>query len=268
MKRVLAAFQFLTIIPIHITGELPERDIASSSVFFPLVGFFQGAFLAAISFISLKLFSPSITSVLVIAAYLLTNGGFHQDGLSDTFDALSVKSTGDAEKDSQKRLAVMRDSTTGPIGITAIALTLLLKFILLKEVLETPGYISLNPVVFIMPVISTWSMTMMMPGARSARDDGLGRIFLGKVKAAHACLATVLLLWLSCLIYLATGRPPYDNAATSVFFFIPATLACLCAGYALRRMCTCRFGGLTGDNLGMIREITEIVLLFAAVLCF
>jgi len=136
------------------------------------------------------------------------------------------------------------------------------------EVLETPGYVSLNPVVFLAPVISTWSMTMMMPGARSARDDGLGKIFLGKVNAAHACLATILLLWLSCLIYLATGCPRYDNGTTFVFFFITATLACLCAGYGLRRMCTCRFGGLTGDNLGMIREMTEILLLFAAVLCF
>ena len=268
MKRVLAAFQFLTVIPIRIGGQLSERDIAGSSVFFPLVGFVQGMLLAAVSFISLKFFSPGVTSVFVIVAYLLSNGGFHQDGLSDTFDALSVKSTGDAEKDRQKRLAVMRDSTAGPIGITAIALTLLFKFILLKEILGTRGYAFPNPVVFLMPVISTWSMTMMMPGARTAREDGLGKIFLGKVNAAHACRASVLFVFLSCLVYLLTGYPGQDSPKAFLAFFVPAALACLCVGYALRRICTARFGGLTGDNLGMIREITEIILLLAGVLCF
>ena len=139
MKRIIAAFQFLTIIPIRTHQHLSLNDVASSAVFFPLVGFFQGLLLAAASFLLLKFLSPPVTSALVIMIYLLTNGGFHQDGLSDTFDALSVKSTGNQAEDRSKRLAIMRDGTSGPVGITAIAVLVLLKYILLKEVSGDTG---------------------------------------------------------------------------------------------------------------------------------
>lgn len=268
MKRIRAAFQFLTIIPIRIKGELSDADISGSAVFFPLVGFLQGVLLAAISFVCLKFLSPAATSILVIAAYLLTNGGFHQDGLSDTFDALSVKSIGDVDKDRRKRLAVMRDPSAGPIGVAAIVLSLLLKYTLLKEILEGPGHAFFSPAVLLMPAVAAWSMTMAMPGARSARSDGLGQIFLGRVKASHACLATILLVLLSCIACPLTGHPAYDNIKTFFLFFVVASFAALCAGYVLRRLCTARFGGLTGDNLGAIHEAAETMLLFAAVLCF
>lgn len=270
MKRIPAAFQFLTIIPIRIRGELSGADMSGSAVFFPLVGFLQGAFLAVISFVSLTFLSPAVTSILVISAYLLTNGGFHQDGLSDTFDALSVKSTGDGDRDRQKRLAVMRDPSAGPIGVAVIVISLLLKYALLKEILEKPGHAFFSPALLLMPAVAAWSMTMTMPGARSARSDGLGKIFLGSVKASHACFATIVLVLLSCVacVLTGTGQHAYENIRTFFLFFVVASLAALCAAYGLRRLCTARFGGLTGDNLGAIHEAAETILLFAAVLCF
>jgi cobalamin synthase len=64
-----------------------------SAVFFSLVGFIQGAILAVISFFSLGLL-PERCLMLIIAAYLLTNGAFHQDGLSDTRGLPSPSSHG------------------------------------------------------------------------------------------------------------------------------------------------------------------------------
>ena len=32
-------------------------------------------------------------------------------------------------------------------------------------------------------------MTMMMPGAKSARNEGLGMIFFGRIKTVHVVLA-------------------------------------------------------------------------------
>jgi adenosylcobinamide-GDP ribazoletransferase len=268
MKRILIAFQFLTIIPIRIGGRLSEKDISLSALFFPLVGFAQGLLLAAVSFFSLKVFSPAVTSILVIGVYLFTNGAFHQDGLSDTVDALSVKSTGDTDRDRERRLAVMRDPTAGPIGVVAIVVNLLLKYVLLNEVLKAQAHSSLNPAVLIMPAVAAWSMTMMMPGARSARSDGLGRIFLGRVNAGHACLASILLICLACIGYLASGYPGYDSAVRYSLFFFAASLGALYGGRVLRYLCTLRFGGLTGDNLGAIHEAAETILLITAALCF
>lgn len=263
MKRIVAAFQFLTIIPIHTHRHLSADDVRWSAGFFPLVGFVQGLFLAASAFFLLRFLSPSVTSVLVIMAYLLTNGAFHQDGLSDTFDALSVRSSGDGAKDREKRLAIMRDSTSGPVGITAAGVFLLLKYALLKEILAVPAH-GLNPVIILLPMASAWTMTMMMPGAKSARDNGLGMIFLGRIKTGHVIIACMLMLAFSAAVYcIGYIGCPYAMR-NFVLFFLAAILASLLAGYALRALFTARFGGLTGDNLGCIHEIAEALVLLAA----
>jgi adenosylcobinamide-GDP ribazoletransferase len=267
MKSVVAAFQFLTIIPIRTRGDVSPDDLRWSAVFFPVVGFFQGLFLAGAAFLLLKALSPAVVSALLIVIYLLTNGAFHQDGLSDTFDALAVRSTGNAQQDRDKRLAVMRDSTSGPIGITAIAAFLLLKYALFKEVLEVPAP-GLNPVIILFPMISAWSMTMMMPGAKSARKDGLGTIFLGRIKTAHVVLACIVMAGLTGAVYsLSYIACPYAMRNFVIFFFLGAA-ASLLAGYAMRALFTARIGGLTGDNLGCIHEISEVIVLLAAVLLF
>lgn len=265
MKKFLLSLQLLTIIPIRIKGEVLESDIAGAAPYFPVTGFLQGLFLTAVSAVMLKLVSPAICAALIIAAYLIINGAFHQDGLSDTFDALSVKSTGNGEEDRRKRLAVMRDGTSGPIGITAIAVFLLLKFSLLTEVLKMRSPHGLNLVIILLPMISAWSMTMMMPGARSARSDGLGKIFLGKVSAMEVVLACELLAILT--IVAGAAALPF-NILRFAIFYPCAIAASLLAGYALRALFTARFGGLTGDNLGCIHEISEVMTLLAAHIFF
>lgn len=265
MKPFLLAFQFLTIIPIRVTGDVSERDIAGSSAYFPMVGFLEGIVLAAIAYGFSHILPPAVIPAVIIAIYLVINGAFHQDGLSDTFDALAIKSTGDPGHDRQRRLAVMRDPTSGPAGITAIAVFLLLKYLLLKEALQVPFH-GLNPAVTLMPLVSAWSITMMMTGAKSARGDGLGRIFLGKVETRHIVFSSALLVALAGITCCA-GYTLNPSAVRSIAIFsLTAAFASLFAGYALRVLFTSRFGGLTGDNLGCIREVSEIAVLIAAVI--
>jgi adenosylcobinamide-GDP ribazoletransferase len=267
MRAILGAFQFLTIIPIRTRDQVSSDGLRWSAVFFPLVGFFQGLLLAIVALILLKFLSPAVTAALLIMIYLLTNGAFHQDGLSDTFDALAVRSTGNELQDREKRLNVMRDSTAGPIGITAIAVFMLLKYALLTDVLALP-HRGLDPVIVIFPIISAWSMTMMMPGAKSARNDGLGTIFLGRLNTAHVVLACVIMAGLAGILYaLGYVACPYAMRNFAAFFFAAAA-ASLIAGYAMRGLFTTRFGGLTGDNLGCIHELSEALVLLAAALLF
>jgi len=266
MKPLLLAFQFLTIIPIRVTGGVSERDIAGSSACFPMVGFLEGIVLAAISYGLSHILPPAVIPAVVIAIYLVINGAFHQDGLSDTFDALAIKSTGDPSHDRQRRLAVMRDPTSGPAGITAIAVFLLLKYLLLKEALQVPFH-GLNPAITLMPLVSAWSMTMMMAGAKSARGDGLGKIFLGKVKPRYIVFASFLLVALAGITYYCAGYIFNPSAIRNIAIFsLAAALPSLFSGYVLRALFTSRFGGLTGDNLGCIREVSEIAVLLAAVI--
>jgi adenosylcobinamide-GDP ribazoletransferase len=93
MRQFLLAFQFLTIVPVKVRGEVSEKDISGSAVFFPVVGAFQGLLTAMTAFLFMKLFSSEVTCGLVILILTLTKG-FHLDGLADTFDALAVKASG------------------------------------------------------------------------------------------------------------------------------------------------------------------------------
>ncbi len=264
MNRLFLAFQFLTIVPIRTKAGISESDITGSSAYFPVVGFAQGLLLAFASWVLLNAFSLPVTSALLIVIYLVVNGGFHQDGLSDTFDALSVKSSGNPAEDRLKRLAIMRDATSGPIGITAIALFLLLKCTLLGEVVGL-SHRGLNPVIVLMPMISAFTMTMVMPGAKSARNDGLGKIFLGRVRTGHAAGAFIFVVVFSAIVYIA-GYVACPFAMRNFVTYLAGSLAAsLLAGYGLRAIFNARFGGLTGDNLGCIHEVSEIFTLLAAV---
>jgi adenosylcobinamide-GDP ribazoletransferase len=270
LKKILLAFQFLTIIPIKTTGNVSEKDVADSSAFFPLVGVFQGLLISAFSFISLRLFSEGITAGLIIFIYLLTNGGFHLDGLSDTFDALSVKSTGDREKDINKRLAVMKDSTVGPIGVTAICLMILMKYLLIREILAVCPVISGCLLIFLMPVFSKWAVVPAAYHGKNVRTDGLGRIFLENLRIGHLLISTAFML-VACLaaffIYQRLAPFPSLFIVSGFFSFLLYEmliiyLFCLFFITLLKR----RFGGLTGDNLGAVHEISELVFLTAALL--
>lgn len=264
LRNIILAFQFLTIIPIKIRGDISEKDMADSSIFFPIVGLFQGLFLAAASFLLLKKFSTEITSVFVLFIYFLTNGGFHQDGLSDTFDALSVKSTGDKEQDREKRLAIMKDSTIGPIGVTAIIFSLLFKYVFINAILKENQCL----ILFLMPLFSKWAMVSVMYHSKSAREDGIGKIFLKNIGLAHVFLSVSLTILAGLTAFYASGYfmlplVPWGEYTFMMFFFCEAAVIFLFCIF-LKRIFTNKFGGMTGDNFGAIHEISEIAFLVVA----
>jgi adenosylcobinamide-GDP ribazoletransferase len=254
MKQLILAFQFLTIIPLRIKGNITEKEIAQSSVFFPVVGAAQGLLIIVAVPYLIKAFPVEIASLFTLLILILTNGGFHLDGLADTFDALALKSTGDKEKDIERRLSVMKDSTTGAIGVVAIAIVILFKYELIKWFL-----IADYRLLFLMPVFSRWIMVPAMYHGKSARQDGLGRLFVNNVTVAMLILSTVLLT-LSITVY----APPYLLEAYGMKTYkLPLIIAAFLYAFSLAwmRFCSKKFNGFTGDALGALSEISEILCL-------
>ena len=197
MKQMLLAIQFLTVIPLRVRGEVSERDMVSSTIFFPVAGACQGLIMAAAAVVSMKLFGPEVSCGLILLAHIISNGGFDLDGLADTADGISVKSSGDISKDKEKRLLVMKDSTIGASGAVAIVMSLLLKFLLLKSILSSVEPALFYLLLFSMAAFSKWVTIPAMLHGSSARRDGLGRIFIDNVRAAHLAGATLVLSILS-----------------------------------------------------------------------
>ncbi|MDA8088181.1 MAG: adenosylcobinamide-GDP ribazoletransferase [Nitrospiraceae bacterium] len=269
-KRILLAVQFHTVLPVKVNGPVQEEDMAGSIPFFPLAGAAQGFFLAvsAMAFAHFFDFDRYAAGALALAVYIILSGGFDLDGLADTADALSVKSCGDPEADRQKRLEIMKDSHVGAMGVIALIISILLKFVLISGLLAlTEPYAF--ALLFMMPVFSKWATVPVMFHGKPARKEGLGRLFIGNAGAKDVALASLLLLCLwfavfsSLFIYRQEGMLPQVHFPF-LFLFFPLIIFLYAEGRAAARFLSRKFGGLTGDHLGAITEASEILFLIAA----
>jgi|WetSurMetagenome_2_1015567.scaffolds.fasta_scaffold353232_2 adenosylcobinamide-GDP ribazoletransferase len=251
LRRFLIALQFLTIIPLRKNFVTSQADIPKSSSYFVPVGLFQGALLAAVAYAAGRVFDPGLTAGVTLLVFVLSNGGFHLDGLADTFDALAAKGG------REKKLSVMKDSTIGPVGVVAIFFSLLIKYLAIKNLTLFPPFILYSSLLFL-PAISKLALVISMFYGTSARSDGLGRLFLQEVGAREVLASTMLFL-----TSIVAAQVFFNNfMSVNQYIFYATTLIsvyfiCLISVNFLGR----KFGGLTGDTLGAISEITEIAFL-------
>jgi adenosylcobinamide-GDP ribazoletransferase len=263
MKTLLLALQFLTIVPVRVKGAVTEKQIARSAVFFPLIGALQGLLIACAAYFLTMVFPSSITAGFIILFLVSSNGGFHLDGLADSFDALSVKSTGDMDRDREKRFAVMKDSTSGAVGVVAIVMDLLLKYLFVNSVLEQYELRDACGVLFLMPAFSKWAMIPPMFHAKPASNNGLGRIFITNTGPANFALSSLILVAIFSLAMFFSKVPLADSVRLCALVMLSLYLVSFLWVFLCRR----KFGGLTGDNFGAMAEIAEIVFL-TVLLCF
>lgn len=265
MKELLLAIQFQTIIPIRVRGDITEKDVARSSVFFPVAGMVQGICAAlAILFLS-PFFSPEITGGLVLLVLVLTNGGFHLDGLADTFDAIAVKSSGNPASDRAKRLLVMKDSSTGAIGVVAIAMGLLVKYLFLSSLSGKFGVIGAAYILLLMPAFSKWVSVPLFFHGNSARRDGLGRIFIEETRFGHLVLSTIVLV---AIFVGATWVFPFTGIVKAGEFLLLAGAILYAFDLIWMGFCRRRFGGMTGDTFGASSEIADLLFIMLSYLWF
>ncbi len=261
MKLFLIALQFLTIIPVKAKDYVSEEDISQSVSYFVLIGLLQGIILLLVLNISEKIFHSDLSIFLTILTYILINGGFHLDGLADTFDAIAVKSTGSNELDIQKRLSVMKDSSTGAIGVTAIISTITLKYLSIKNISHLLPFTYYSSIL-LMPVLSKWAMIVVMRHGKAARKEGLGYLFLGKIKKEFSYSFLILLLVYS-LIYAIFYQ--YIPERQYIFYGLITTIIYFSA-LLWNHFCNKKFGGSTGDTLGAISELSEVIFLMVVIL--
>jgi adenosylcobinamide-GDP ribazoletransferase len=259
MKQLALAFQFLTIIPVRVRGDMSEREVSRSAVFFPAVGAFQGILAVGAAFLSARFFGGEIASAMTLLTLAASNGGFHLDGLADTFDAMAVKPSGDDASDIRKRLAVMKDAGAGPIGVMSIVFSILLKFLLLKGLFFNVPREAFYSFLFMMPVYSKWAMVPPMYHGVSARKDGLGKMFIESIGMGTVALSSCLAVIVSVFIYELWLKNEYGLTITPLLFILFALWYLF--GFLLSRYCARKFGGLTGDIFGAMSEVSEIFFL-------
>lgn len=257
MRQLLLAFQFLTIIPINADMTFSEEDIAKSSSAFVIVGLIQGILLVATEYIVRMVFHHDLVTGIILLVLVLSNGGFHLEGLADTFDAISVKSKGNIDLDRERRLSVMKDSTTGPVGVIAIIFTLAIKYLSLRDLSHFTSFTYYSSLLM-MPILPKWNMVISMFHGRPSREDGLGRIFIGRIGFKEITIST-LILFLLIILLLAFFRH-YTKGSQYVFYAVLLVIMYFSCRVWIAFFDK-KFGGLNGDTLGAISEITEVIFL-------
>lgn len=249
LKKILGAVQFLTILPVP-PGSVHANvdDMGKSSAYFPLVGLIQGFLLALVFAIFGRIFPYDIVAALQVVVLVLSNGGFHLDGLSDTVDALASR------KSKEKMIAIMKDSAAGPIGVISIVLIILLKYLLFKNVDFLPGSTA-YVVLVLTPAVARWSMVPALFHAKSARSDGLGKIFIEQTGAWELFIATCFILGITAAILLLVSQ------LIMLLKMIAILISVYILSFLMSRFFAKKFGGLTGDNLGAITEMSEVIFL-------
>ncbi|MBI4180181.1 adenosylcobinamide-GDP ribazoletransferase [bacterium] len=233
------AARLLTILPFP-AGREPPR--ASILMYFPAVGLIVGLLLAALAWL-LGPLPASISALLIVAFWILITRGLHMDGVSDTADALF------SVADRIRRLEIMRDPHAGPMGMMAVFLVILGKTLALWELAPDLRV----PAVLLAAIYARWILVPACALFSYARSEGLGAAYIGKATFGHVAAST------ACAAGLA-----YAFGGTAALLLIPLSiLAGLGVGLAANRA----FGGITGDVLGAMVEVTELAVLLGAA-CF
>lgn len=251
INRFLIALSFLTVLPFK-AKQISEKGVIGSVIFFPFVGLLEGLVFVFLIMGLTSIFSAAVISIVLLLFLFSLRGIFHIDGLSDTFDALFYKETGQKETDIQRRLEIMKDSTVGVGGVVASVTDILCRFVFFKELLDINQFMIF---IFIF-TFSRWSVIPLMYYGKPARNKGLGALFTGKISKGQFILSAALPLFL--LIYFTLKD----------FIFLPLIALFLCVIlFILKNLFERKFNGITGDHLGATVEITEIVFIFCFLLC-
>jgi adenosylcobinamide-GDP ribazoletransferase len=237
-----ASIAFLTRLPIGRATAASGTDVSRAAWAFPLAGVLVGLIAAAIYAIAHKLGLPAwIAAALAVAATLATTGCLHEDGLADTADGFGGGET------RERKLEIMRDSRIGTYGVCALTLSILLRVAALAS--------------FASPVSALWALIAAHGAARAtlpvfmallppARGDGLA-FAAGRPSGERVITASVL-----GIVILAIGLGPAHGIAALIFLLVVIAL--------MAWLSVVQIDGQTGDVLGAVEQVSEIVILLVA----
>jgi adenosylcobinamide-GDP ribazoletransferase len=237
---LLAAFQFLTVMPPLVRRPFTAHEMGQAVGWFPLVGVGLGCVLAGACYALSLIFPPSVTAVLVLAIWVLITGALHLDGFLDSCDGLFGGHTAEA------RLRIMRDERAGAFAVIGGILLLLTKYACVASLADR-----VVPLV-LAPTIGRWGMALAVVAFPYARPEGLGRALKDNAGWPQLVLASVVAVTAAALATEWLGMAAMAIAGAMTL--------------AVGRFALGRLEGCTGDIYGALCELLETgaLLLFVA----
>lgn len=239
LDEACEAVRFLTVFRLPSRNLLPENALARSMFFSPAVGFLIGGLSLGLFRISEIFFPPRIATLILLVVPILVSGGLHVDGFADFCDGFF------GGKDKSDILRIMKDSRVGAWGALGVALLVLTKFELLQSLpLKAPFFLMAM-------AASRWAQVLLsfsLPYA--GLGGGVSESVAGKVGWREVLGAT---LFLTPLLFWLQKEGVFILGALALFLFL--------LGFYFKK----KVGGITGDLLGAVSELTEVFVLLLAI---
>jgi adenosylcobinamide-GDP ribazoletransferase len=234
---------FCTRLPLPHSVPIESSDVARASWAFPIAGLLVGGVGALAYAVALDAgLPPMLAAALSLAATLLITGCLHEDGLADTADGFG------GARYRERKLEIMRDSRLGTYGACALVIALILRWAATSAI---AGPMPVASALIAAHVSGRAALPAFMRFVSPARLDGLsartGQPTLG-------CVAVAVLLG-GLTLGIAMGP-----AATLIGVVFAASAWLFMAWLSVRQI-----GGQTGDVLGALEQIIEVLILLTAV---
>ncbi len=243
---LIATIMFFTRIPVNWSyfSNTPP-NLTKAAWAFPLVGFFIGVLSGLVGDLFIYLGIPIFLSVVIAIAFsVLITGAFHEDGLADSADGLGAGGT-------PKRInEIIHDSRLGTYGVLSLILGILIRLGLLLTLVEA-GYslVSILSVGFASGKLAILYTRNFFSHSKYAR---IGTI-ISKISFNRLVLATLIWILPTLLIF------PLNGILLGIILMI---LISFLLGLKSKKA----LGGITGDILGAIAFLTELVFLFGNII--
>ena len=267
MKGFLLLLSFMTRIPMPKT-EYDEEKLGKSMKYFPIVGiivsFILLFFCIIFNFIFKNLnYSTALPLMIlvVILTDLITTGALHLDGLADTFDGIF------SYRSKHKMIEIMKDSRLGSNGALALILYFLLKFVLFYSLIIESRELTLYAIMTY-PVVSRFCSVVSCASSPYARGSGMGKTFVDNTKTCGLIVATIITLLYTIgivfvpFILFTNYSLPIQFIMKSILVIVVIVALLALFAYAFSKLIERKIGGITGDTLGALLEISSLVYIF------
>jgi adenosylcobinamide-GDP ribazoletransferase len=236
------ALSFSTRLPVPHAVAATGADVARACWALPIAGALVGAIGALVYGLAVWAAIPAFpAAALAVAATVLATGALHEDGFADVADGFGGGAT------RERKLEIMRDSRLGTYGACALGLSLILRISAIAD-LTQPALVA--SALLAAHIGARAAMPAVMWFVPPAKPDGLS------ASAGLPPVASVVIAAILGAIALGIGLGPVPGAIAMLVVLVGAAI--------VARLSIAQIGGQTGDVLGAVEQVGEILILLVA----
>ena len=240
------ALSFFSRLPIPKKLDFTAYPFHLGNVYLPIIGLIYALICLLVYALSQLVFDPSLSIILMLLTGVLLTGGFHEDGFADSCDGFG----GGYNK--QQRLAIMKDSQIGTYGVIGLILLLALKIHVLSQLINHDA--SFFALSFISAaVLSRCSVLCLMQSTDYARIESSSKSTRSSQRLPRQYLLAALLMGAVSILWM-----PFF--CLLLVFTVVVISTILCRTYFQQKI-----QGYTGDCLGFVQQLNELLILLMLV---